>query len=158
MVWILVIVVLVLLVYSAGFRKFSLGLLVVLFLAGIIWYVIEETENQRSLTRISPQEVELDKLRLTNSSSYSRQLTGRIKNNSPKHTLRSIDLKIILRDCEKESLKESCTIVGETTESIYVNIPPNQARDISEDVYGLESIHLKGEFAWSYRITKLQGE
>ena len=143
MVWIFVIVVLVLLVYSAGFRTFAIGLLAFVIVAGIIFYVYETTESQRSLTLILPQEVELADLGLTTSSSYSRRLTGRIKNNSDKHTLLSIDLKITIRDCEKESLNASCTIIGETTEYIYAKIPPKQARDIDEHVSGLGSVNPK---------------
>jgi hypothetical protein len=102
------------------------------------WAIYEEKESQLARTRISPGELELIDFRLTTSGRYSEELTGRIKNNSDKYTLRSLDLKIVFRDCEKNhALPESCTIVGETTEYVSVRIPPKQARDIKENVSGL---------------------
>lgn len=157
MVWIIVAAVVLLLVYSAGFRTVALGLLAFVIVVGIIVYVYEEIESQRSRTRILPQDLELNDLRLTTSGSYSRQLTGRIKNNSDQYTLRSLDLKITFRDCENE-LKESCTIVGEATEHINVRIPPKQARDINERVSGLGTIAPKGKIVLSYGVTELRGE
>src|SRR4249920_2889888 len=98
MVWLAVTAVLLLLVYSAGFRKFALGLLAVLVVIVVVAILYEENKQSRALTLISPQEVQLDNLRLSSEGSYRRQLTGRIKNNSLRYTLRSVDVKITLRD------------------------------------------------------------
>lgn len=159
MVWLAVTAVLLLLVYSAGFRKFALGLLAVLVVIVVVAILYEENKQSRALTLISPQEVQLDNLRLSSEGSYRRQLTGRIKNNSLRYTLRSVDVKITLRDCEKQESSEStCTIVGETTEHLYVTIPPNQARDITNHVSGLSSVSPKGKIVLNYTISEVVGQ
>ena len=114
--WLVALAVLFLLVYSAGFRKAALGLGGVLIVVGIALYVYEQIEDDRSRSRISSSELEYLDIKLLNKSASSRQLAGRIKNNSKKYALRGLGLRIVLEDCEILDKQSSCTVVAETTE------------------------------------------
>jgi len=156
--WLVALAVLFLLAYSAGFRKAALGLVGVLIVVGTAVYVYEQIEDDRSRSRIPSSELEYLDIKLLNKSASSRQLTGRIKNNSKKYALRGLGLRIVLEDCEMLDKQTSCTVVAETTNNLSINVPPGQARDFSEGIYGLGSPIAKRNMVWRYEVTYIRGE
>lgn len=85
-------------VFSSGFRKIALGLACLSFIAGGVIYVAGVIEEQRSLKRIQVSELVFENLLLTPLGS-NFTLTGRVKNNSPTHTLAELSVAIKLKDC-----------------------------------------------------------
>ena len=81
-----------------------------------------------------------------------------VSNNSKKYALRGLGLRIVLEDCEMLDKQTSCTVVAETTNNLSINVPPGQARDFSEGIYGLGSPIAKGNMVWRYEVTYIRGE
>ena len=156
MAWIVGIVVLILLVVSAGFRMFA-GVLVLIFaVGGFIFWQYLEYEERESKSRIPQSELVFEGMSLKPSYGSSYDLIGRIVNNSNKYTLKSVQLKLTFRDCEKDN--KNCIVIYEDSENIYINIPPKQARDFKESVYLYSDISLKVEMAWDYKIQHTKAE
>lgn len=150
MAWVAAIIVLILLVVSAGFRQFALVLILICVIGGFAFYQYEQQEEKRSKTRIPISEIEIEGLTLKPSYS-SYDLTGRIKNNSNQYTLSGLQMNLTFRDCEIEN-ENNCIIVAEEDEYIYTNIPPKQARDFTEGIYLYSDMKIKGKMVWSYDI------
>jgi len=158
MVWIFAIVIIILLVVSAGFRKFSGVILAVAVVAGLYFYFQNEHEKEASLSRISQSDLALDNLMLLpDFGSY--KLTGRVTNRSPRYALSDFTLKISMQDCIGEPEKESCVTIGENSEYIYLQIPPGQARDLNESVYFSGGApKAKGRLTWQYSVAEIHAK
>ena len=156
MAWIVGVVVLILLVVSAGFRMFAVVFVLILVVGGFIFWQYQEYEERESKGRISQSELVFEGVSLKSSYGSSYDFVGRIINNSNKYTLKNVQLKLTFRDCEKES--KNCIVIHEDSENIYINIPPKQARDFKENVYLNSDLNLKGEMAWDYEIVYTKAE
>ena len=158
MIWLSAIVVLFFLVLFPGFRKFVLGLVVAIALIAYLYTENEKAEREKSRTRIARSEIDLTDVTLK--PEYSTyKLAGRVKNNSRIYTLSSITLKVTMQDCPKQESPDGCVRIGEESESIYVNVPPAQARDFDRSVYFLSgTIRPKGVLRWHYSIEELEGK
>jgi hypothetical protein len=142
-----------------AFPRFGKALLVLVGLAAVALFVIyqqSEQEESAARQRVTPQQVELTDLRLgppQYGSSYG--LTGRIRNASTKFSIKSLQLKITLRDCITSA---DCVTVGDRTTYIFVSVPPGQTRGISESIYFSNLPPLRGSFAWSYAIAEIKAD
>jgi hypothetical protein len=107
---VLILGIIVLAVFSQGFRKIIGGTLVIA-IGLIVWQGVREREQERRAEqkaaleaelarhRISPSEIELaDVVLLTGDS-----LAGRVRNKSSRYTVRSVGLKITFQDCALET-------------------------------------------------------
>lgn len=156
MAWVFGIVIVILLVVSAGFRKFAGVLILVCAVGGFLYWQYQENEERESKRRIPVSELKFDGVSLK--SSYgSYDMVGRITNNSPKYTLKAVQLKLTFKDCEKLN-PNNCIVVAEDNEHIYLNIPSGQARDFKEGVYLSSNLNIKGNMVWSYAIEYTEGE
>lgn len=156
MAWVVAIIVLMLLVASAGFRKFALGLLGVLVVAGFGFYIHDEREERLSLSRISLSELKFEGLSL-NPDYPAYKLTGRLTNYSPKYSLNSVKLSIKMNDCNASGPR-SCVIIGESSAYIFKNIPPGQARELDEYVsFGGAPVSARGDLEWEYSLVEIKG-
>jgi len=156
MAWLAAIVVLVLLVVSAGFRKFAGVALALCVLVGLYFYFQNEQEKSESVSRIAASELGLDGLTLIPEYG-SYKLKGRVTNRSPKYALSSLTLKISMEDCTGEGDKRSCVTIAENAEFIFLSIPPQQARDLNESVYFPGGAPApKGALSWHYNITEIK--
>src|SRR4051812_15580924 len=119
MAWLIVAVVVLFLAIAFPWFRIVLGI-VVFGVAIAIWYSISSSQRETAAakTRIRPDQVELFEMRLGNT-----QLTGRVRNLSPEFTLTGVELKLQLEDC----VDKKCEVVGETAESLYLNVPPGQS-------------------------------
>lgn len=156
MVWVAGIVILILLIISAKFRKFFGVLVLASATGGFLYWQYEKHEEEQSKSRISPSELFFEGVSL-NSSYGSYNIVGRITNNSDKYTLNEVQLKITFRDCDKGTQK-NCIIIAQNNETIYINIPPKQARDFKEGVYLNSDVHFKGEMVWDYSIESTEAK
>jgi len=156
MAWIVGIVIIILLVVSAGFRKFAGVLILVCAIGGFLFWQYQENEEKQSKNRIPTSELLFEGVSLKSSYS-SYDFVGRITNNSNKYTLKGVQLKLTFRDCAKDN-QSNCVIIGEEEEYIYINIPPKQARDFKENVYLNSDIDVKGKMIWNYTIIYTKAE
>lgn len=158
MAWLAGIVVLILLVVFPGFRKFAGGLVALAVVVGGFFYLQNEREESHSLSRIKNHELIFENVTL-NPDYSSYKIAGRIKNNSAKYTLKEVTLIVTMQDCSGESRSQNCITIGESNETMYITVPPGQARDFDESVYFPgENINPKGHLAWNYSVSQIKGE
>jgi hypothetical protein len=155
MAWLVAIVVLVLLVVSAGFRAFTF--IIVLFCAGAggLYYFYDQHRQARALTLISPSEITFENV-LLNQQYGSYTISGRVTNHSTRYTLSLVELRITMQDCTEDS-SHSCITIGQVDESAYVNAPPGQARDFEVRPYFSE-LKPQGRLEWSYAVSQIRSE
>jgi hypothetical protein len=146
---------------SPAFRKFLLCAL--LFCSAaifILWLWFQNQERERAgedaaaKRRIPIQNVELVDLRMSAQHSMPR-LTGRVRNNDKGHALTAVELRLIIRDCATPG---RCDTVGETVESISMQVPPGQARDVDEMVHfsGLRQGGVGRD--WTFSVVSVSGK
>jgi hypothetical protein len=165
--WVLVgIIVVWLAVASAGFRR-GLAILAGVAIIGIVllfvWLQIDQkvraTQEQEAKLRIPRANVELADLRMGTDSSFVK-LTGRVRNKDSRFTLTRLELRLRVQECSPSGTSEEvkCDTVGDTTESIYVNVPPQQAREIDDYVSfsGIGSPRMKR--TWTYDVVSISGD
>jgi hypothetical protein len=99
MAWLAAIVVLLLLVFSTGFRKVAAVVAAVLTAAIAIFILVHEQSQREARALIPFSDVDLREIKLQ-PESFGYKLVGRIKNNSPSYTLTGLALKIVLEDCD----------------------------------------------------------
>ena len=150
MAWIVGIIILILLVVSAGFRKFAGTLVAIAVIAGFLYYQYEKREEKLSMQRIPISEITFQDVILKPSYS-SYELVGRITNNSKLYSINEVQLKLTFRDCVKND-ESKCVIFAEENEHIYINIPPKQARDFKEGIYLYSDLKVKGKLVWDYQV------
>lgn len=160
MIWLVALGVLALAVFSPGFRAL-LGVLFVLALlvGGAVFMYVRYEQNAHiqqedaARRRVAPSEVSLDDATLGPQYGSSYRLLARARNSSSLYTVRSIVVAITLRDCPTQTVgEENCEIVGEKAETVYVRIPPGQARDLDESIYFSPSPMIHGRMSWSFSI------
>jgi hypothetical protein len=140
------------------FRKVAVGIIAFAAVVGSLVYFLNEREEDRSLSRISLEELAFENVTLKPSHS-GYKLSGRIKNDSQAFTLKQIDLLITMKDCKGESDSQECVTIGESNENMYLNIPPGQARDFEKPLYfpGGE-LKFLGKLEWNYSVSQIKGE
>lgn len=155
--WLIGIVILILLVVSAGFRKFALVIVGLGAAAGFVIYANEERKEKLALSRIRPAELKFEGVTLKpDYSGYT--LSGRLINGSAQYTLKQVTLKVTMRDCSGES-ERNCLIIGESNEYVHLGVPPGQARDFNELVYfSGGALKPRGRLVWDYSVVEVKGE
>ncbi len=156
MKWLFGIIVLILLVVSARFRKFAGFVVLICIVGGALLWGYQEYEKNKSKSRISASEVTLENISFeTRNNNY--ELTGRIVNNSEKYILNGLQLKITVKDCTNND-DTHCIIFAEKKEYIYLSIPPRQARDFKKDIYLYLNQSIENKLAWDYSIEYAESE
>jgi hypothetical protein len=156
MKWLAGIIILILLVVSAKFRKFA-GLFILVCAVGVLlFWQYQEYEKYKPRNRISPSELVFKNVSFKLSQS-SYEMTGRIINNSEKFTLNGVQLKITIKDCANND-NIDCIIFSEKNEYIYVYIPPKQARDFIKDISLYSDQNKENRLVWSYSIEYAESE
>lgn len=151
MKWLAVMVILILLAVSAGFRKFAGILIVASAIGGVLIWQYQEYDENQSRKLILPSELTFEEVSLEPSGGSSYDFIGRIINHSDKYTLSGVQLKLTIRDCAKND-NNNCIIISEVNEYIYINIPPKQARDFKKNIFLYSDINIKGNLALDYTI------
>lgn len=153
--WVIAIIVII---AAFAFPRFGVVLLVLLALAGgglFMAHLNNQQERAASTRRMTTTEVELTDLRLGRQYGSSYKLVGRVRNASPKYTLQEFSLRILVRDCAEP---QTCETIGETTDSVYVSVPPGQIRGIDESIHFSALPALKGTFAWEYSLVEVKAK
>jgi hypothetical protein len=157
MIWLAGIVVLLLLVFSTGFRKVA-AVIAVLFAGTIAIFILAHEQSQRETRSLIPSgDVDLREIRFQFDGFGSYKLVGRIKDNSPSYTLTGLSLKIVLGDCNND-IRLSCVTIGESEEHpFFENIPVGQVREVSDYIFP-GSTKPKGKLVWHYSIAYTEGK
>ena len=159
MAWLVIVVVIIAAVAVPRFGKAlvkGVGALVVL--VALAWGIFDsrqKAEREAAKSRIKPNEIELADLRLNNGygpGSYA--LVGRVRNRSTRHSLGELHLRFTMKDCTDAG---TCEIVGESDETIYINVPPGQARDLDEHVSFARLRSPRGKHQWSFDVKEIVG-
>jgi hypothetical protein len=155
--WLVGIVVLILLVVSAGFRSFVVGLIAIAMAIGGAVYLYNEHEEKQALSRIPLSKLAFEDVSLKTEYG-SHKMTGRLKNMSARYTLTNVTFVVTMRDCVDAASSKNCIIIGESDEAMYVSIPPGQARDFDEYIYFPRTLKAKNQLQWDYRVTGTKGK
>jgi len=151
MKWLFGIIILVLLVVSARFRKFAGYFIVIGIVGGSLIWGFQEYEKNKSKSRISSAEVILRNISFEAINNNEYELTGRIVNNSEKYTLNGLQLRINAKDCANDG-DTHCIVFTEKKEYIYITIPPGQARDFKKEINLYSDQNLENKLVWDYSI------
>jgi hypothetical protein len=113
MAWLLGIVVLLLMVVSAGFRKVAgIAVAVVALIVGI--FILNQRQSEKEArARIPASELDFSDVVLTMEYG-SREMVGRIRNRSSQYTLTGLGLTVTLEDCEGATSQPSCVTSAKT--------------------------------------------
>lgn len=76
-------------------------------------------------------------------------LEGRVKNNS-RYVLKQVDIAITVKDGD--------VVIEDVQTQINVHVPPGQARDITENVYGMRPLKKSPTISWDHSVTGTVGE
>ncbi len=134
MAWLFAIVVLILLVVSAGFRKLS-GLLVVLaVLGGGGYYLYDQRQERLANSRIKASQVQATNTKILFEHGIYR-FRGRVTNSSPTYAVSQLEFAIAVSECPQLPAAPACVVVAETRKALYIEVPPGQARDFNESLY-----------------------
>jgi hypothetical protein len=154
--WLIAVIVILVIIYfmiiSPGFRIFAI---VTIGAAGLfVWWIIEKDkrsdverraqeyrQEQVATSLIMPEDLHLTDLTIRKRT-LDWELTGKVTNQS-QHTLTKFSLAVVVR--------EGDIIVGETTESISVTVPPGQLRTFWT-AFRLPGMPEEGKFKWQHKI------
>jgi hypothetical protein len=154
--WLIAIVVLIAAIVFPGVRKVLLAVIAIAALGLLVLYLNSEREEAASTSRVKASEVEISDLRLGRAqygSSY--QLTGRVRNLSPRFTVTSLRLRVLLQDCLAAN---DCSTVGDSTAYVSLSVPPSQTRAIDDSVHSSDVPPLRGTFRWSDELSEIQAK
>ena len=165
--WLIALGVLALAVFSRGFRAVLVVLVVlavVAVVAGGLLYVYlqydegnRQREREAASRRVALSEVVLDDATLGRESTSFYRLRARARNLNASYSVRTIEVAIKVRDCA-DGPANDCDTVGQTKESVFVTIPPGQARDVAESIYFSPPPVFRGTMSWSFEIESVTAE
>jgi len=155
MAWILLVVAFALvagyLVITFGYRTSIFVLLAVLVigLVVVIWYAEFRQATRSNL--ISTEEVQLANFNVEVTYGNSFKMFARVRNLSTDFALIAVGIEISVSDCTAPDQVEACVIVGQQEQEIQIDIPAQQARDITRQ-FIFPPMRPQGELRWSYSI------
>lgn len=158
MLWIVLVIALGLLVgaliVTYGYRHSMMLAVAVLaaVIAALVWYL--RFGDPQGSELISPGELRLN-MEMTQQYRTSYRMSGRLVNSSPDYALKRVTITITASDCTDGD--DDCIVIGESDRIIAVDIPPRQARDITE-VYVFPRFDLQGELQWSHSLSEIQAQ
>ena len=156
MAWLIGFAVLILAVFSAGYRKTAFGLVAIALAGGGLLYMHNKDEEHRALTRIPKAKLVLEDVTLK---PYvgGYKMAGRIRNNSAQFSVREIDFVVTVQDCPRAAAAQQCVTIGESSQILNLDIPPGEARDFEESVrFSGSKLKLKGRLEWNYSISRIR--
>jgi len=107
-----------------------------------------------SESRIPAKEVELADMQLTDKARGVKILSGRIRNHSSSYTLAEVQIRVSIQDC----IKDHCEVINQTQITLEPQIPPGQARDVSESISFPSEVAPRGTPRLQYAVIATRGE
>jgi len=128
--------------------------LVTIFVAAFVhWMTAEDSRESKSYSLISPSELALSDVTLSQPPSRSLgawEVKGVVKNNSPR-TVTGVWLKVTIRDCP---IASPCATIGEAIKRIVIDVPPSQTRKIDEGDLFPREMFVPEKLEWSSEIVQ----
>ncbi|GEM_PF-3459335 len=156
-----------LLIVSPGFRMVALAGVAILGV-GIFVFLYQQTNKSSKAVSIPPgfeldipltkKDIELSEVSFV-PSTYDRtrfSFTGKVRNKSQDAVLDSFSVKIVALDCEIKN-DTQCDVIGESTNSFYSNVPPNQVRAFENNWVNLRDLPVTKNFRWKYAVEAVNG-
>ena len=158
MIWLIVPLVLVVLVYLAGFPRSAAALLAAAVAAGVLLYYYNQRLQEDERSRIPLTDVAVEKVTITPTFRSSYNLSGTVRNNSEEYLLEGISFKVTLRDCPAKD-RSKCANIAEATTYVPLGVAPQQAQDFIGSLYfGNDQVKPKGTLDWDYEIIAITGK
>lgn len=144
-------VVVVLLLFRAGYRKPAAGLAAGALVIGVLVYLLVRHQEQQASTEVALSDVAVENVVFSHTYRSSYDLSGTVTNKSERYRIERIGFEVTVRDCRTAD-KSSCVVLG--TESAYaaVDVPPRQTRNFTASMYFDNELAPKGTLAWDYEI------
>jgi hypothetical protein len=159
MLWVvgiaLVVGAIVLTAKAVPFRAVALPLLLPAAIAIWIAQLVYEPDENRRITLIHANKLELRDLSLHRGFGRGWILLGTIENNSA-WNLDHISLQISLYDCPVDSITADCEGIGLADVLIDVPVPAGQVRAINSYIYIPNLQTARHWFLWRYTITEIE--
>lgn len=153
MEWVVGFFAVLLIVFSRRFRIFAIGAVAVFgsyYFAQSLW---DKHERAEARERVTLSEFRIDKALLHSSPDTLWRLTGRAYNLSKDFDIKQFEVTISIRDCADKE----CTIIAQSNEVVYQDIPANQARDLNElvSIEGVSPDAMK-TMDWDYTVNYIE--
>ena len=150
---------------SRGFRRFVVLMLVLFAIAGGIWLLPEGPPEKQAIKFAAPapvsyaefMEIPADELTVTgiaihrpDASGKNYKISGRIRNSAKSATLTSVKMEITVSDCRSQP---RCSVVGENTVQIRVDVPPGEKKDFKRELTRLRGLPGRNDLSWKWTVT-----
>jgi len=139
----------------------ALIVLLALGVYGLIMYRQHQDEAERlaSYARVPTEQVELVDERLSGATGQYPTIVARVRNRNNKHTVTGLELSVRVFDCpsKDEGLPlDRCDVVAAPHESVYLQVPPLQSRDISHRITVPDSYTIRGHLRWGLELDRVR--
>jgi len=152
MQWILLLVIVASLFYlSRYFPKTAFSVLGVLIVAAGVMILSTTEIAQLNRGKISNDDIRIENPVLMPTYAGGYRFNARLLNSNSSHSLRELAISITMLDCVSEEA-ESCHVIGQEDERINIQIPPEQARDISRTL-SFDNAAAAGILKWEFKVT-----
>lgn len=160
MVWAMgaLVVILAVLIWLGNLRL-MISFLVTAALVIIALLVFDMFGDRRSAALIPHAEVELIDFQMQSRHGGAYSLEGRVHNHSPEYGLLRVGLRLLALDCPNEEVPaKQCTVIGEQTERLGVDIPAGQARDVWHRIrFDTQPLTPHGMLRWKFEVVHTVG-
>ena len=161
MVWyVLATAAVLLLMVSPRFRVLALFVCLILSIIAGAYSLHCQYRETRSKKLIPVHDIEIRDAALKSTPFGNYKIIGRISNNSADYTLNRVSLRIVMEDCvEDESGDTDCEVIGDASEDLYVNAPPQHTREFEQYVYFFgNKPKTPDKLNWHYIVLHTHGE
>lgn len=160
MVWAMgaLLVILAVLIWLGNLRL-MISFLVTATLVIAVLLVYDRIQDQRSAGLIDTARIELIDFEMQGRPGGAYGLSGRVHNHSPDYRLLRLGLRVQALDCPQvDTPVVQCTVIGDQTERLAVDIPAGQARDVQQRLrFGAQPLMPRGTLRWQYEVVATVG-
>jgi hypothetical protein len=122
-----------LLIVGFGAQRAAIVVLALVTVGAVIFAWQAREPSSPRAKDFDPEQLLLEAFTMRPSYGGAHTATARITNRAAERTVLDFALTVTARDCPTaDADSASCAVVGEVTRDIYAEIPPAQARDITE--------------------------
>ena len=142
---------------TPGFRFVVIGVMFLLAFAGETYGQGRQHREGLAVQGIETSELEFRNVDIRRAAGGGYVFVGQIRNHSDRYTLASVAIGLTFYDCKTESGVRDCVVIGERRESIYLAIPPKQARNFKEPIYSYgDVLNSQGALVWEVNVLSTQ--
>jgi hypothetical protein len=152
MFWLIGPLIVVAVLFIAGFRKTASAVLVAAVAAAAWLYTDQQRVRQLGLESISASEIVLQDVTVRRTFDETYELSGRIVNRSTALRVTGISVEVKLQDCPRAP-GQACREIGDAIAHIPVTVDPQDERQVGGALYyGKGAAPAKDVLTWSYKL------